>query len=359
MQKGTWYWLAGGAALIIVLGFVKWELARNRRLLTQEVERVVVEAPRTLAKEASRALDQVLSTNSTILASGIQTNTDQTQGVVGVFLDLAAQASRRAGEILTSNYTPTAAGSGHGSTQDTVGALLDLAAKTGQQVDRAVLSRTELSDKEETEIGSQLDRDILRQMPDAGDAAVLAHLQALGKPLFERRQRTQIEYRIRVVKSTHVNAFSGAGGYIYFTTAFLRRFTSEGEWVMALGHEMAHIELKHAVHKVQYEYQGQRMIGEVARVGQVAYAILSAPYSKEQEFEADAAGYDMCRKVGWSSDKLLLLLQNLIVLEREQLTHSTASPEPASGFERRLGDYFSSHPHTEDRLERLRARASK
>ena len=358
MQKDTMYWLAGGAALIAVLGFVKWELARNRRLLTQEVERVVVEAPRKIVKEASQAINEVLATNSVLLGSTAATNTGQTQGVVNAVLDLAAKTASRAGQILASS-SPNAPAPGSGSTQDTVGAILDLAAKTGQQLDRAVQSRTELSDAEEIELGNKLDKDLLRQMPDAGDAAVLAHLQALGKPLFERRQRTQIEYRIRALKSAQINAFSGAGGHIYFTTAFLRRFPTDGEWVMALGHEMAHIELKHAVHKVQFKYQTQKVIGDLAKVGQVAYAILSAPYSKEQEFEADAAGYDLCRKVGWSSGKLLLLYENLIVLEREEQSRPKASPEPASEFERRLGDYFSSHPHTEDRLERLRARASK
>jgi beta-barrel assembly-enhancing protease len=359
MQKATWYWVAGGATLIAVLAFVKWEMSRNRRLLTQEVERVIVEAPRKIAKEASQALDQVLTTNSAVLGSGIQTNRDQTQGVVGVVLDVAAKAGRRAGEILTSNSPPTAAGSGQASTQDTVGALLDLAAKTGQQLDRAGLSRTELSDKEEIELGNQLDRDILRQMPDAADPAVLAHLETLAKPLFEQRQRTQIDYRIRVVKSSQINAFGCAGGHIYLTTAFLRRFPSDGEWVMTLGHEMAHIELKHAVHKVQYEYHGQKVLGNLAKVGQVAYAVLSAPYSKEQEFEADAAGFDVCRKAGWSSDRLLVLFENLITMQREDRTQSTPSPEPPSELERRLGNYFSSHPETEDRLARLKASASK
>ena len=225
-------------------------------------------------------------------------NTGQTQRVGNAVLDAAAKTASRAGEILVSNFPPSSPTSGQGGTQDTVGALLDLAAKTGQQLDRAVQSGTELSDAEEIEVGNKLDKDVLRQMPDAEDPAVLAHLERLGKPLFERRQRTQINYRIRVVKSVQVNAFGCAGGHIYFTTAFLRRFPSEGEWAMTLGHEMAHIELKHAAHKVQYEYRGEKVLGDLAKVGQVAYAVLSAPYSKEEEFEADAAGYDLLPKAG-------------------------------------------------------------
>ena len=125
-----------------------------------------------------------------------------------------------------------------------------------------------------------------------------------------------------------------------------------------LGHEIAHIDLKHAVHKVQYEYHGRKVMGDLAMVGQVAYAVLSSPYNKEQEFEADASGFDACRKAGWNSSSLLILFENLAKWERENEKRSGKPSEAASELERRLGNYFSSHPQTEERLARLRKRAA-
>ncbi len=155
-----------------------------------------------------------------------------------------------------------------------------------------------------------------------------------------------------------INAFGSAGGHIYFTTAFLRRFTTDGELAMTLGHEIAHIDLKHAVRKVQYEYQSEKVVGGLAKIGQVVYGVLSLPYSREQEFDADAAGFDACRKAGWSSGSLLVLFDNLIRLEHDGQRKAEAVSGPPSDLERRLGDYFSSHPPTEERLARLKKRAA-
>jgi predicted Zn-dependent protease len=99
-------------------------------------------------------------------------------------------------------------------------------------------------------------------------------------------------------------------------------------------------------------------LGDLALVGQVAYAILSSPYTKEQEFEADTSGFDACRKAGWSPDRLLVLFENVAKWERENEKRSGKSSEASSELERRLGNYFSSHPQTEERLARLRKRAS-
>ena len=155
-----------------------------------------------------------------------------------------------------------------------------------------------------------------------------------------------------------VNAFSIAGGHIYVTTAFLRHFDTDGELAMTLGHEMAHIELKHAVHKVQYEYHSEKVVGKVAKIGQVVYGVLTLPYGKDQEYEADASGFDTCRKAGWSSDSLLVLFENYEKFERDHdPEHAVESGDPAD-LEHRLGNYFSSHPPTDERLARLKKKAA-
>jgi Zn-dependent protease with chaperone function len=139
----------------------------------------------------------------------------------------------------------------------------------------------------------------------------------------------------------------------------LKRFSTDEELAMTLGHELAHIELKHAVHKVQYLYRTRKTLGDAAYIGQMAYTVLSSPYTKEQEFEADALGFDACRKAGWETPKLLALYEGFLQLEQEQ-AKSGAGSSSASGsdLEQRAGDYFRSHPATAERLARLKARAS-
>jgi len=358
MQKSTWLWLAGGVALVGILVFIKWEIARTRREVTEEVRRVIQEEPGKLFQQVSQRLDHVLATNLPVPASASPSTKNPTQDLFGAALNVALQAGQRAGQILSSNASVAGTGRDRSSTQDTVGALMDLAAKSGQQLDQIGLGMTQLSDAEESELGDRLHKDLLREMPEAHDPGTLARLQKLAGPLLEQRQRNGIEYRLHIVRSSQINAFSSAGGHIYFTSAFLTRFNSDGELAMTLGHEIAHVELKHAVHKVQYAYHGEKVVGDLALVGQAAYNILSTPYTKEQEFEADAAGFDACRKAGWSSSSLLILFERVAELERENAKRSGKSSEATSDLGRRAGDYFRSHPQTEERLARLRKRAS-
>jgi predicted Zn-dependent protease len=196
-------------------------------------------------------------------------------------------------------------------------------------------------------------------MPEANDPKSLARLESLAKPLIDQCQRKLILYKIRIVKSSKINAFGCAGGHVYITTTFLKRFTTDEELAMTLGHEIAHVELKHAVHKVQYLYRTRKTLGEAANIGQVAYAVLSAPYTKDQEFEADAVGFDACRKVGWETAKLLALFEGFSQLEQEQAKSRVGgATETGSDLERKAGDYFSTHPGAAERLVRLKARAS-
>ena len=131
---------------------------------------------------------------------------------------------------------------------------------------------------------------------------------------------------------------------------------------MTLGHEIAHIDLKHAVQKVQLVNQGQKFVGNLANLAQPLYAFLTTPYERDKEFEADAVGFDACRKAGWESSKLLSLYEGLIKLEQEQAKNrGDGSVEPATGLENRLenrlGNYFNAHPPTKERLDRLKAKS--
>ena len=352
-------WLVGVVVLVGTLAFVKWEMARNRRMLAEEIDRSVADAPARIAASAVKAATQLLNTNPAPAASQSDTQQNQAPDLLGGLLNLATKTGQRAAQILSSNAP--AAGKSNDATQqqDAVGTMMDLAAKTAQKVDEAGLKVTELSDEEEMQFGEQLDRDILREMPEDANPQARARLEALAKPLIEQCQRKGIHYRIRIVNSSKINAFGCAGGRVYITTAFLKRFPADEEAAMTLGHELAHIELKHAVHKVQYLYRGRKTFGGFADIGQAAYSALSAPYTKDQEFDADAQGFDFCRKAGWQASKLFSVYEGLMKLEQEQdQKRAGSSSEPVSELERRLGDYFSSHPHTADRLARLKARAS-
>jgi predicted Zn-dependent protease len=304
------YAIMAGCLLMFIGGlfFLKTEMDRNRQILAQDVDQAVRDTPAKIAQDTIVKLDQALSNS----VAPVEGRSEQTN--------------------------------------DPVGSLFNLAKDVGRQVNQIGLNATELSDEEEMDFGHKLDQEILKDMPEDSDPVNLARLQTLAKNLVSQCHRKQITYNFRIVRSKTVNAFSIAGGYVYVTSAFLKRFQSDGELAMTLGHEIAHVELKHAVHKVQYEYQTQKIAGDAGSVVQLGYAVLSSPFSKDEEFAADAWGFTACKNAGWKPAQLFLLFEDLEKYQESQ----SAESEPPTEFERRMGQYFDSHPPTADRLARLK-----
>ncbi|MEI6074479.1 MAG: M48 family metalloprotease [Verrucomicrobiota bacterium] len=298
-------------AVIFIGGllFLKLEMDQNRRILAQDVDKAIADAPAKVVQNTVNVLSQVLSNT----VSSDTNRQPQSTNLLGSLFDLATDVERR--------------------------------------VDKMALNATELSDSEEMDFGKKLDREILNDMPEEADPVNSARIETIGKNLITQCERKQINYHFRIVKSKIVNAFSIAGGYVYVTTAFLKKFPADADLAMALGHEIAHVDLKHSVHKVQYYYHAQKEIGDAASVLQIGYTLVSSPFSKEQEFEADAWGFNACKKAGWEPDKLLLFFENLDKYQQENQPSSDRTP---SQFERRVGEYFDSHPKTSERLARLK-----
>jgi len=264
---------------------------------------------------------------------------------------------RHASELLATNASGSQTLTSQSISNDPVGSLLTLAAQSAGRLDRLGLNATALSDEEEMKLGESLDREITQGSQVVMDAKNLTRLGALAKPLIAQCQRKRITFRIRILKSSQVNAFSIAGGYIYFTTAYLERISNDDHLAMTLAHEIGHVELKHAVEKVQYLYHAKKKVGEIAEIAQLAYSVLNAPYTKVQEFYADAWGFDACQKIGRKPEALLSIFDTFIQLEKEEAARQSARPgAPDSKIETTLIEYFSSHPETAARRARLEAK---
>jgi predicted Zn-dependent protease len=253
----------------------------------------------------------------------------------------------------TLSNTLAQAGAQAGDSNHPVRAIFELATNMGHRINHAAQDATKLTEAEEMDLGHKLDWEILKAMPEVIDPTNNARMEKLAKDLVSQCSRKQIVYHFRIVRSRMVNAFSIAGGYVYVTSAFMKRFQSDGELAMTLGHEIAHVELEHAVHKVQYEYQAQRALGDRAgSIVELGYRVLSSPFAKNDEYAADAWGFTACKKAGWKPDQLFELFEDLEKYEQEV---QAKDPEPPTEFERRMGQYFASHPPTADRLARLKA----
>src|SRR5690606_12089669 len=157
-----------------------------------------------------------------------------------------------------------------------------------------------------------------------------------------------VRAELKIVASPVVNALAFARpATVVITTGMLGVVgADEGMLAALLGHELAHIAMRHAVkaaHKARQHARAGIAAGrEVAlesgsathgeRAAQLIFLALNAAFSREQEAEADKVGTELLARAGFDPDSTLRLFRRMI--ER---------------FGARPTQYLGTHPGLEER----------
>jgi Zn-dependent protease with chaperone function len=164
--------------------------------------------------------------------------------------------------------------------------------------------------------------------------------------LGERLTRgSRYQYRFHVVKDGTLNAFALPGGIIAVHTGLIAATRTPEELAGVLAHEVQHVELRHSLRGMMQDL-GLRGLWALATgdlggsmAGGAAVALASLKFSRDTEAQADAKGFDALVASGIDP---VGMADFFAVLG----TSSGAAP-PA---------FLSTHPPSQDREQRLRAR---
>lgn len=156
----------------------------------------------------------------------------------------------------------------------------------------------------------------------------------------------RLAFRIEIVNLPEPSAMALPGGFLFIGQAlveFCHRY--EDELAFVIGHEMAHVIRGHAADRLFEESAFKVVSGLMRRAGplaavvkQAGFRILDSAYSQDQEFEADELGSRLAEAAGHHPLAAVRLFQRLEALEGDP---------PA------LGQYFSSHPSSAERIRNL------
>jgi predicted Zn-dependent protease len=232
-----------------------------------------------------------------------------------------------------------------------------------RDVDQFGLSLTRLSDAEEIRLGKRLAVELFAS--DAVDDPRSAYVAAVGRLLEPHLRRRQIPYTYHVVDWWNANAIALPGGQVFITTGMLDMIETEAELAAILGHEMAHIDLRHCVELFQTTTRLEKAdLGAIADLVNLLPQLARMGYRKYQEVEADAAGQRLAIAAGYDPRAAVELMRR--VAEREwgglETTRTTARnplEEVLVAAGDSLGESLASHPDPAERiarLERLEAR---
>ncbi len=221
-----------------------------------------------------------------------------------------------------------------------------------------------ISVEKEREIGAELAGQIKEGVGLVEDQGLLTYVRAIGSRLAQHSPRRDVDYMFNVVDMVEPNAFALPGGYIYVSRGLLPLVNSEDELAGVIAHEIAHVAARHAVQRVNVSAAtapvriatgitglatgivAPRLGRMVAGVGQVASGLVLAPYSRDQEREADRIGQELAASAGWDPKGLTTFLETL---GREEALRS--------GEPRRIS-FFNTHPSTPDRVTRTTKHAT-
>ena len=224
--------------------------------------------------------------------------------------------------------------------------------KAADEVGQEILA---LTLAEENKIGNEVHQAIRKEGKIIESTETKARLERLARPLIAKTKRKGIKYTFTILEDEEINAFSHLGGYIYFNKGLLDDVNADSELQFVLGHEIAHVDLKHCVESVTYAARASELTNDenAGQLIQIAYKLISLGYSEEQEYEADAWAFRKMLASGASRSEASLWTKRQA--EEDGASGNKARPQTlVDDLVVEVENHFSSHPPSRERYERLR-----
>jgi predicted Zn-dependent protease len=182
-------------------------------------------------------------------------------------------------------------------------------------------------------------REELRVLDANGGVYQDAQLQGLVSDIVERlaasSDRPDLRYRVVILNSPAVNAFSLPSGRLYVTRGLIALANDASELAAVLSHEIGHVISRHALLREPAIGRGEPLSDFGARAFVVSNFAL-AGFSRTQEVEADNIGARISARAGYDPYGAVRFLGALSRNAQLRLTGADEVP--------------SSHPATADRL---------
>jgi predicted Zn-dependent protease len=246
---------------------------------------------------------------------------------------------------------------GQGDTVIGLGAVMRLVADFQRQAERLPLTATRVSDEEEEEVGRGLAQQygVSRSAGTEKDRALEAYVRRVGTRLSAHADRTRIPYHFYVQPEPAMNAFALPGGQVIVLRGLYDAMESEDEMAAVLGHEIAHVDRRHAIERLQYALAARKLgLSLPHAIASIPISLFQAGYNREKELEADLVGLGYAVAAGYSPQGAIDLFRRLGENEG-QPTQPASTPvdEMARVVAEGPREYFRSHPPADLRIAEL------
>lgn len=242
---------------------------------------------------------------------------------------------------------------------------------------------TKIERDDEVNIGRGVAARLLAQYGAWNEPMLRQYVNLVGQALVQSVGRDDITYHFTILNHDMVNAFSTPGGYIFITRGALRQMRDESELAGVLGHEIAHVNLRHVLSEIENRYF-LRKAGETAvqaagtyggsggavtmaalqaggpvfsQIADFATDVIFRGYNRTQEIEADKVGAEYAYRAGYNPGGLVSFLEaSLARSQRNEEAVSTGLMRTHPIHGERIGElrtYIQATLAGSDKLPRL------
>lgn len=179
------------------------------------------------------------------------------------------------------------------------------------------------------------------------------YFAGLTDRLRQSSERPDLPFRVTILNSPSINAFSLPGGYVYVTRGLIALANDEAEVAAVVAHEMAHITQRHAIAREEQAISAAiaaQVVADVVKNEDAGQRALDfsrgqlAQFSRQQELEADRIGIETLARAGYDPQAAISFLTSL---QRQTALHARVLNR---AYDPGRVDLFATHPSTPERI---------
>ena len=202
--------------------------------------------------------------------------------------------------------------------------------------------------EKEIALGRDLSHEVEASSVLITDPAVTEYVNRIGQNLV-RNSDAKVPFTIKVIDNDEINAYALPGGFFYVNSGLILAADNEAELAGVMAHEIAHVAARHATKTAtKVEIWNLVSIPLIFLGGPAGMAVRQAAailvpmgflkFSRDMEREADLLGIEYDYAAGYDPSALVDFFERLQAKKNQK--HSA------------LAKAFSTHPMTEDRIQR-------
>ncbi|MCK5565480.1 MAG: M48 family metalloprotease [Planctomycetes bacterium] len=204
-----------------------------------------------------------------------------------------------------------------------------------------------VSPAQEMQMGAQyapqLEKELGGRIPNS---TLQNYVNNVGQNIARISHQPNLQFTYVALNHESINAMALPGGYIFITRGMLEKLDTEAQLAGILAHETAHVTAKHSAQAMSRQMgmdlalsvaTENRSSGAAQAAGLGTQLLISLPYSRKDEHQADSIGMDYTAKAGYTPQAMI---ETMEILERENAVRSI--------------EFLSTHPNPGNRKQNLK-----